>query len=95
MDYPLSFAAQLQQHFRSLRKSRSLTQADLARQLGVAQPRIAVLEKNPNAMTVEVLFKLLKALDVQLVLRDEHPETKGRTPLLPPSYTDGKAEGEW
>jgi len=101
MDYPLSFAGQLKQHLRSLRKSRALKQADLARQLGVVQSRIAALEKNPNVMTVDTLFKLLKALDVQLVLRDERPEAEGERSLKQTqspkngSPKSGKSEGEW
>jgi HTH-type transcriptional regulator/antitoxin HipB len=37
----------------------------------VGQPRVADIEANPGAMSVDQLFKVLAALDVQLVLRDK------------------------
>ena len=70
MDFPLRFADQLQQHIRALRKARNLTQAQLALKLGVGQSRMADIEANPSAVSVEHLFKILAALDAQLVLRD-------------------------
>ena len=70
MDFPLRFADQLQQHIRALRKARNLTQAQLARKLGVGQSRMADIEANPSVVSVEQLFKILAALDAQLVLRD-------------------------
>ncbi len=70
MDFPLRFAGQLQQHIRALRKARNLTQAQLAHKLGVGQSRMADIEANPSAVSVEHLFKILAALDVQLMLRD-------------------------
>lgn len=101
MDYPIFFADQLKQHFPSLRKSRGLKQADLARQLGVVQSRIAALEKKPSTMTVDTFFRLLKALDVQLVLRDEHIEP-GNTASVAShpiskrvALKSDKSEGEW
>jgi HTH-type transcriptional regulator/antitoxin HipB len=37
----------------------------------VGQSRVADIEANPGAMSVDQLFKVLAALDVQLVLRDK------------------------
>jgi HTH-type transcriptional regulator/antitoxin HipB len=73
MDYTIYFADQLKPHLRSLRKARSLTQAQLAQRLGVVQSRIATIESKPETISVEHLFKVLAALDVQLVLRDGQP----------------------
>lgn len=70
MDHTVAFADQLKQHLPSLRKARHLTQAGLARKLAVSQSRVAQLETNPAAMTLDSFFKLLNALDIQLVLRD-------------------------
>jgi HTH-type transcriptional regulator/antitoxin HipB len=75
MDFPLHFADQLQQHIRALRKARNLTQAQLAHKLGVGQSRMADIEANPSAVSVEHLFKILAALDAQLVLRDSGATT--------------------
>lgn len=69
MDYTLNFSGQLKQHLRSIRKARGLTQARLAEALGLYQSRIAEIEANPGAISVEQLVKLLAVLDTQLVLR--------------------------
>jgi len=71
MDFGVHFSEQLRQHLRALRKARGLTQARLAQKLGVGQSRVADIEANPGAMSVDQLFKVLAALDVQLVLRDK------------------------
>jgi HTH-type transcriptional regulator/antitoxin HipB len=93
MDYPISFANQLKQHLRSFRKARGLTQAALARRLGVVQSRVAQLERNPNAMSVDVLFRLLESLDVQLVLRDAH-STLGQSSMSHEDQ-DNEPRGMW
>jgi HTH-type transcriptional regulator/antitoxin HipB len=71
MDFSIHFSEQLKQHLRALRKARGLTQARLAQKLGVGQSRVADIEANPGAMSADQLFKVLAALDVQLVLRDK------------------------
>lgn len=70
MDYPLNLADQLSAHLRSLRKARGITQKDLAKLLGVAQSRIAAIEANPGAVSMNQLFDVLRALGATLVLRD-------------------------
>jgi HTH-type transcriptional regulator / antitoxin HipB len=71
MDYPVAIIGQLKQYLRSLRKARGMTQADLAKRLGVGQSRIADIEANPGAVSVEQLLQVLARLNAQLVLRDE------------------------
>lgn len=71
MDYLLNFSGQLKQHLRSIRKARGLTQAKLAEALGLYQSRIAEIEANPAAISVEQLLRVLAALDVRVVLRAE------------------------
>jgi len=73
MDYPVALSTQLRQHLRSLRKARGLTQADLAARLGVVQSRVADIEANPSAVSVEQLLKVLTVLNAQLVVRDTAP----------------------
>lgn len=70
MDYPILLSAQLKQHLKSLRKSRRLTQTELARRLGVVQSRVADIEANPGAISVEQLLQLLAILNAQLLVRD-------------------------
>jgi HTH-type transcriptional regulator / antitoxin HipB len=73
MDCIVNFADQLKQHLRSLRRARGLTQTQLAHRLGVVQSRVAAIESKPETISVEYLFKVLAALDVQLILRDGKP----------------------
>lgn len=69
MDYPLQLVSQLQQLLKSLRKSRQMTQAELARRLGVVQSRIADIERDPGAVSVEQLLQVLAMLGAQVVVR--------------------------
>jgi HTH-type transcriptional regulator/antitoxin HipB len=70
MDYPVALIGQLKQYLRSLRKARGMTQADLAKRLGVGQSRIADIEANPGAVSVDQLLQVLARLNAQLVVRD-------------------------
>lgn len=73
VDYPVPLSSQLQPLLKSLRKARGLTQAQLAQRLGVVQSRVADIERNPGAISVEQLLQLLALLDAQLVVRDIPP----------------------
>lgn len=70
MDYPVPLATQLRQLLRSLRKARGWTQADLAKRLGVVQSRVATIERDPGAISVEQLLHILALLGAQMVVRD-------------------------
>ena len=74
MDFPIQLTSQLREHLRSLRKSRGLTQAALGQLLGVGQARIAEIESNPGVVSVDQLTRVLSALRVSLVLRDNLPD---------------------
>ena len=87
MDYPIRFSDQLRQHLRALRKAKGLTQAQLGTLLGVGQVRIAEIERDPSAVSVAQLFKLLTALDAHLVLRDSRPDNATRP--------DAITKGSW
>lgn len=69
MDIILAFAGQLSQHLRSLRKLRGLTQSELTARIGVAQSRVALVEKNAAKLTAAQLLRWLAALEAELVLR--------------------------
>lgn len=73
MDYPLQLTSQLQQLLKSLRKSRQMTQAQLARHLGVVQSRVADIEREPGSVSVEQLMNVLAMLGAQLVVRETGP----------------------
>lgn len=69
MDYPLLTAKQLAAYLRSLRRSNRLTQAALGSKLGLSQRRIATIEKDPEAVSIGQLMRILALLDARLVLR--------------------------
>ncbi|TAK75352.1 MAG: transcriptional regulator [Aquabacterium sp.] len=79
MDYPLHAATQLAAHLRALRKAKGWNQAQLGQVLGVGQTRIARIEADPTAISVDQLFRLLGALGVRLVLQtNDPPEVRER-----------------
>jgi HTH-type transcriptional regulator / antitoxin HipB len=70
--YPLQAAQQLSHHIKSLRKARGLTQAMLGERIGVKQVRMADIENNPSAVSLDQLLQVLHALDARLLLVDTH-----------------------
>lgn len=76
MDYAVQLTSQLQQLLKSLRKSRRMTQADLARRLGVVQSRVADIERDPGAVSLEQLMQVLGMLGAQLVVRENATDTQ-------------------
>lgn len=82
MDYAVQLTSQLQQLLKSLRKSRKMTQHDLAQRLGVVQSRIADIERNPGAVSMEQLLQVLAMLGAQLVVRDTAAEISATRPSI-------------
>lgn len=68
MSFPLRIPDQLKQHLRALRKSRGLTQAKLGALVGVKQARIAEIEANPGAVSLDQLTKVLASMGATLYL---------------------------
>lgn len=92
MDYPIQAPGQISSHLRALRRSRGLTQAQLGAMLGVGQTRVARIERDPTAISVEQLLGILGALGVRMVLRTPDgaispPPTADAT-ALPPATDD-------
>ena len=82
MDYPFQLSGQLQQQLKSLRKSRKMTQAELARRLGVVQSRIADIERDPGAVSAEQLLQVLAILGAQMVVRDTGADSRADRPSI-------------
>jgi HTH-type transcriptional regulator/antitoxin HipB len=80
LDYPVQLSSQLQQMLKSLRKSRHMTQAELARRLGVVQSRVADIERDPGAVSVEQLLQVLAMLGAQMVVRETAMEASATKP---------------
>ena len=81
----LQSPAQLSAHLKSLRKTRGLTQAQLARRLGVRQSRLADIENHPETVATAQLLDLLAALGVEVLLRLKPTAPRNEQP----------ARGEW
>jgi HTH-type transcriptional regulator / antitoxin HipB len=77
--------AQLPAHLKSLRKTRGLTQAQLAKRLGIGQSRLADIERHPETVSTAQLMNLLAALGAEVLLR-----------LKPtPHQIENRPRGEW
>lgn len=61
--------AQLASHLRSLREARGLTQKALGALVGLDQPRIAKIERDPRLVSVGQLMKLLSVLHTRVLLQ--------------------------
>lgn len=91
MMFPLRMADQLQPHLRALRKRRSLTQAQLGALVGVKQARIAEIEANPGAVSLDQLTRLLAVLGGTLHLHaadDAATAAEAAVPLAGPAKAD-------
>lgn len=81
MEFNLLLADQIGAHLKSLRKLRGLSQAQLGQRLGVGQARVAAIEADPGAVSVEQLLRVFQVLGVDLVARVK--SGRGNTPSKP------------
>ena len=70
MEVKIPAATQIGEVLQGWRKERKLTQAQLGAKVGLSQVAVSHLEQAPEKTSVERLFRLLSALEVDLVLRD-------------------------
>ncbi len=68
-DYPIKTAQQLGAVLEGYRKNRGLTQKDAGSKVGLAQSVVSLLEKSPQRAGLHRIFKLLAALDLEIVVR--------------------------
>lgn len=88
MSFPLRLPDQLKQHLRALRKERGLTQAQLGALVGVKQARIAEIEANPGAVSLDQLSKILAALGGTLHLHSAEAAAPRKPGIAAPALTD-------
>lgn len=79
MKYTAYTPQQLAQVLRGQRKSKRLTQKAAGSKVGLLPKTISSLELSPERSSVESLFKLLSALDLELVLQSKSPDTDQTT----------------
>lgn len=78
MDYTAYTPRQLGQTLRGQRKSQQLTQIDAAKIVGLLPKTVSKLELATETATIESLFKLLSALQLELVVRSRSPDVQAR-----------------
>jgi len=88
MEYTVTTPSQLGQLLQGCRKQRGLTQRELGARVGLLQKAVSMLETDPSRTSVERLFQLLSALELQIVLRDKRAES---TPI----QARRKTKAEW
>lgn len=74
MEYTVRTTQQLAQTLRSRRSSKRLTQKVAGAPVGLLPKTVSALESSPERSSVESLFKLLSALELELVLRPKSSE---------------------
>lgn len=90
--YSVLTPAQLAVHIKSLRKDRGLTQAALGERIGVKQARVADIESNPGAVSLDQLLQVLHALDARMLLADTTRYETGSGPSVPPHVDEPGAD---
>lgn len=82
---PLVTGTQLGPLLRGARKSLRLTQAQLAKRVGLSQRRISELELDPNSLSVAQLLTLCNQLGLQVVIQKKETHLQESEPH----------QGEW
>jgi HTH-type transcriptional regulator / antitoxin HipB len=73
MDYPIKTPSQLGAVLKGFRRERSLTQAAVGAKVGLRQNAVSEIESSPDRSSLARVFKLLAALDLDLVVRSRQP----------------------
>lgn len=76
MEYLAPTPSQLAEILKGFRRTRKLTQEVAAQRGGLLQKTVSNLEISPARTSVESLFRLLSALDLELVVRDKRKTTQ-------------------
>lgn len=87
MSYAIRLPDQLKQHLRALRKGHGLTQAQLGALIGVKQARMAEIEADPGAVSLDQLTKILAALGGTLHLHADGKVTLSVPRIAVPTPT--------
>jgi len=75
-DFPIRTPRQLGPLLQGYRKAKGLTQSQTGDRVGLAQKAVSKLELAPERASFTTIFKLLSALDLELVLRPRRNKTQ-------------------
>jgi HTH-type transcriptional regulator/antitoxin HipB len=79
VEYVARTPRQLGQILRACRNKRQLTQGTVGSKVGVRQSQISSIETRGADITMGTLYRLLAALDLELVLRDRRARDRQPT----------------
>ncbi len=79
MKYSINTAKQLGSALRARRKIMGLTQSAAGENVGLIPKTVSALENHTEKTTVESLFKLLSALNLNIQLLSNEPESPTHT----------------
>ena len=86
--------SQLTLHLKSLRRSRKMTQAEMAKRLAVTQERYSQMERNPELISTGRFLEVLAALRVDLLLK-LRPSESPRMPTPTPTPRPTRRGEDW
>ena len=95
MLYVINTLDQLKPILVGYRKSKGLTQTDMANRLNVSQQTYQVLEARPQNVTIERLFKVLNILEVKLCLSQQQVQTSNSTLPTTVAMRDTSKAEQW
>lgn len=90
----LQSPSQLSLHLKSLRKSRKVTQAHMAKLLQITQERYSQIERHPELIATERLLEILAVLGVDVLLKLRPPES-ARTVTSTSTPTPTRRGEDW
>jgi HTH-type transcriptional regulator / antitoxin HipB len=73
MKYPVRTTQQLAMILQGCRKQAGITQKQAASKVGMLPKTISSFETDPDKSSIASLFKLLSALDLEMVLQSKQP----------------------
>jgi len=74
-DFSVKTPQQLGAVLKGFRKERGLTQKDVGSRVGLAQKAVSEIESEPGRAGLARVFKLLAALDLEVVVRAKETST--------------------
>ena len=69
MDYKVISPQSLGEALRAARKKKGMSQQEIGKSVGIDQPSISTIERGESSVRVDTLFRLLAALDMELVIQ--------------------------